>query len=145
MLSLTAALLALGSWLGSIVFQSAIVAPAVFGSLDADGAGKVLRTLFPRFFRLGIACGVVALIGIALAAGTPNRTLLLALVGAMLLANVVALAIVPAINAARDAGESGARRFRQLHGLSVGLTLGVMLSIIAVVALIVAGLTEAGS
>lgn len=35
MLSLTAALLALGSWLGSIVFQSAIVAPAVFGSLDA--------------------------------------------------------------------------------------------------------------
>ena len=145
MFFLTATLLALGCWFGSIVFQSAIVAPVVFTALDADGARRVLRTLFPRFFRLGIACGLVAFAGLVFTPGAFDRPVLPGLVGAMLIANAVALAVVPATNAARDAGEAGEARFRALHRLSVGLTLAVLVGIVAVVSIITGGLAETGS
>lgn len=139
MLPLLAALLALGTWLGSIIFQSAVVAPVAFSSLDQDGARRLLRRLFPRFFRLGIACGVVALSGIALAGRAPGSLVFLIVAG-MLFANVIALAMVPAINAASDAGAAGKQRFRILHGTSVLLTLGVLAGCIAVVAMLTASL-----
>ncbi len=47
------------TWLGSIVFQTAVVAPAVFVNLDEATARKFLRTVFPRFYRLGLVCGAL--------------------------------------------------------------------------------------
>ena len=140
MLPLLAVLLALGTWLGSIVFQSAVVAPVAFSSLDQDGARRLLRRLFPRFFRLGIACGVIALSGIWLAGRAPG-SLVFWIVISMLVANVAALALVPAINAASDAGAAGKQRFRVLHGASVLLTFGVLAGCIAVLAMLTASLT----
>ena len=63
MLASALAVLCAGAWLGTIVFQSALVAPAVFGELDPAAARRVLRRLFPRFFVLGLG-----LVGLALAA-----------------------------------------------------------------------------
>ena len=34
---------------GMILFQTAIVAPVVFTTLDAENASKFLRKIFPRF------------------------------------------------------------------------------------------------
>ncbi|MCH5373373.1 MAG: DUF4149 domain-containing protein, partial [Planctomycetes bacterium] len=65
MLPLSIILLATGAWSGAIVFQSALVAPAVFGELDGDAARRVLRRLFPRFFVLGIGLTVFALLAAA--------------------------------------------------------------------------------
>jgi uncharacterized membrane protein len=127
-------------WVGAIVFQSAIVAPAVFGDLDETQARSFLRTLFPRFFRLGIVCGAVMLTSVGLFGmlGGWSATAATLAAGAMLmtLLAVASLALVPHINGARDAGSAGATRFRRLHGASVMLTLAVLLVGIALLVIV---------
>ena len=142
MLATLLAIICAGTWLGAIVFQSALVAPAVFGELDAAAARRVLRRLFPRFFIMGLV-----LIGLALAAvilgatPTATRSTTAATLGTMLLATGLALALVPAINAASDAGK--ASRFRLLHGASVLLTLATLAGAIGVIVILVRGMGAA--
>ena len=123
--------LALAIWVGAIVFQSAVVASSVFTTLDADDAGAFLRRLFPRFFRAGIVCGAGMLVGIGViyAAGVRDgRLVALAMTTAVMIAlQFSAGRMVPAINAARDAGEAGRRRFGRLHGINVLLTIAALL------------------
>ena len=47
---------------GIILFQSAIVAPSVFKTLNADQASPFLRSVFPKLFRLVAILGALALI-----------------------------------------------------------------------------------
>jgi len=123
--------IALATWLGAIVLQSLVVAPTLFTVLDEGPAGRVLRRLFPRFFRLGLICGAVALLCIAALylgpVDAPHAGIAtLVLVGAITASQGICLWLVPRINAARDRGPSGARSFRQLHGASVTLTLAAL-------------------
>lgn len=124
-------LIALSTWVGTIVFQSAIVAPAVFVALETESARRFLRTLFPRFFRLGIVCGSIMIAGtvaLGMLAGWSGRLPAIAgLSTVMLLLQIVSLKMVPWINAARDAGKSAATRFHVLHRRSVVLTVIVLL------------------
>ena len=53
---------ALSVWLGTIVFFSFVGAPGVFGAFAESQraeAGRVIGRLFPGYYRLGYACGVV--------------------------------------------------------------------------------------
>lgn len=125
------AAVALAVWIGSIVFQSFVVAPTIFKRLPPESAGVVLRALFPRFFRLGLLCGLSAL-GALLVLGSItdwSRTSipLLLMLAAMTGSQLYALRLVPRINEARDAGSAAEGRFKRLHGLSVGLTVAVLL------------------
>jgi len=54
-------LLALGLWVGSVVFFSLIVAPTLFGTLGRETAGRAVSAIFPRYYLFGGACGLVAL------------------------------------------------------------------------------------
>ena len=129
-LALSVATLGAAVWTGAIVFQSALVAPSVFSALEAPDASKFLRRLFPSFFRLGIVCGVVTTAGFAFVAflsGPAHVLWPLVLSATMTLLAIVSLLMVPGINAARDAGESGAARFERLHRLSVLLTVAILL------------------
>ena len=141
-ISTTLFTIAAAVWIGAIVFQSAVVAPAVFAVLSETEARGFLRILFPRFFRLGLVCGALMLASLVLSgsvagwsaamAGLAAGALLMTLLGA------ISLALVPRINAARDAGADGASRFKRLHGASVLLTLAILvvgIALIAVVAL----------
>lgn len=119
------------SWVGAIVFQSAIVAPAVFVDLDADSARRFLRTLFPRFFKLGIVCGVLMGTAVLLLAAnggwsSPLR-MIAAATGTMLVLELISLWLVPRINAARDAGAVAEDRFARLHRASVLMTVVILL------------------
>lgn len=130
--ALVIATLALSVWSGAIVLQSTVVAPRVFRALDEASARVFLRALFPPFFRVGLICGLiatVALLPISVTAGWPG-SLLAMISGAGLVAVLagVSLSLVPAINAARDAGHAGARRFSRLHGISVLLTVTGLLA-----------------
>jgi uncharacterized membrane protein len=62
-------LLALGTWLGSIIYFSFAVAPALFGALSSrDQAGAVVGIALGRLHHLGIIAGIlylVAAIGLA--------------------------------------------------------------------------------
>ena len=53
-------LLALGLWIGSIVFFSLVTAPGLFGALPRDQAGQAVSAIFPRYYAFGAACGLTA-------------------------------------------------------------------------------------
>jgi uncharacterized membrane protein len=55
-------LLAVGLWIGEVVFFSFVVAPSVFGVLPSTDAGKVVGAIFPRYYALGAGAGAVALV-----------------------------------------------------------------------------------
>ena len=138
--ALAIALTAIGIQVGAIVFQSGFVAPVVFAELDESAASRFLRSLFPRFFRLGIVCGalgLVALVAAGLAGGFhAPLPLLVAIAAATTALDAAALALVPAINDARDRGAAGAARFRFLHRLSVLATVIVLILGIAFIAIV---------
>ena len=126
-------------WVGAILFQSAIVAPVVFKTLDEQGARAFLRAVFPRLFTLGIVCGVV-MVACAAVLGQAHgfaswRLVILAMSGTMLVLGIIARLQVTSINAARDAGEAGKARFAALHRVNVALTVLVLLTGLAVLAL----------
>ena len=129
-----------GIWVGTVVFQSAIVAPTVFVDLDEATARSFLRTLFPRFFRLGLVCGALMLAGliaIGLIAGwTTTVVSLAAMTGVMFSLEWISLAMVPYINAARDAGAAAHSRFARLHRTNVLLTVLILLLGIALLAIV---------
>jgi hypothetical protein len=131
-----------GVWVGAIVFQSAVVAPAVFVDLDEASARSFLRTLFPRFFRLGLICGALmlaSLLGFVAVSGWSSTGVLLASTTlVMIILEAISLALVPHINAARDAGEAGQATFERLHRTSVLLTVAILLLGISVLAIVAA-------
>ena len=107
---------------GMILFQTAIVAPVVFTTLDSENASKFLRKIFPRFFMVIFILGISALIvssvflsiqGIVIAAVTA-------------ISMIISYLVVPATNKARDEDRSTA--FRRLHTLTVVLTLFTLLA-----------------
>lgn len=122
--------LALSLWLGAMGFFSFVVAPTVFRVLDGEAAGRFLRTVFPRYYLFGAGCSLV-LVTAALVSPVAGVWVL---GGGLVLAGLAfaSLALVPAINRARDAGASGARRFQRLHGLSVGLNVLALLVAVGV-------------
>lgn len=121
-------LAAAGVWTGAILFHSAVVAPSTFRVLDSDTAGLFLRRLFPSFFRFGLVCGALMLAGLVAEAAfaASMRMDALAITIAMCVLQAICLAMVPAINAARDEGEAGKRRFGRLHLVNVLLTVSVL-------------------
>ena len=131
-----------GTWVGAIVFQTAVVAPAVFVDLDEAAARSFLRTLFPRFYRLGLLCGALMFAGLlwigAVAGWTTTVVILIVATSVMVILEAISLGMVSHINAARDAGEAGRARFLRLHGLSVLLTVVILLLGIGVLAIVAA-------
>lgn len=109
-----------GAAFGAVVFVSFVLAPMVFRALEPASASRFLRAMFPRYYAYLLACGAgLAGVGLAVPGIGPASVALAALAAASIL-------LVPRINAARDAGEARRRRFRQLHGLSVALNLGML-------------------
>ncbi|MBI4715961.1 MAG: DUF4149 domain-containing protein, partial [Nitrospirae bacterium] len=46
---------------GSLVFFSFVGAPAIFKSLPREQAGDLAGVIFPRYYLLGLICGLIAL------------------------------------------------------------------------------------
>ncbi len=55
-------LIALGCWLGGIVFFSFFTTRIVFASLPRPEAGVAIRALFPQYYLLGYVAGTVSLV-----------------------------------------------------------------------------------
>jgi|TARA_B110000483_G_C18149237_1_gene524704 hypothetical protein len=108
---------------GIIIFQTAIVAPSIFKSLDSSQASPFLRTIFPKLFRVVAVLGAIALVIIfVFEIGSISKYLIFtASFGLPLICG----AIVPATNAARDSGND--KNFKILHTISVLLTMLVLI------------------
>ncbi|MBS1826086.1 MAG: DUF4149 domain-containing protein [Acidobacteria bacterium] len=128
-------LAAISLWLGSIVFFSFVVAPALFRSLGKETAGMAVRTIFPQYYLLGIACGLV-LCGVQVARGLlwywggmirPSIVLFVLLTAVAVYARQ---RLTPAVDAARKEGESGKTDFDRLHRRSVQLNAFLLLCLV---------------
>ncbi|MBT5644319.1 MAG: DUF4149 domain-containing protein [Gammaproteobacteria bacterium] len=119
-MSLDIILVLVSIWVGSIIFFSAIIAPTVFKVLDEKSAGLFLRAFFPKYYIFGLIMGLLSIVLIFLLS-IPTNTMLLALLIVMIALTVTSKLMIPVINAARDMGEAGVRRFKKLHTISVML------------------------
>ncbi len=138
-------------WLGAMGFFAFVAAPAAFGVLGRESAGRLIAALMPRYHWIGLALGVLALCGIIGRWGRAGAALLdrlpLALVLLMLALTAWSLfVLLPQVDSLRLALPPGrppealaaspeAARFARLHTLSTLLGLSVMAAGIGVVLL----------
>jgi prepilin signal peptidase PulO-like enzyme (type II secretory pathway) len=102
---------------GGMVLFSFGFAAVLFSALPMDMARLTLRKTFPHFYLFVI---LTAAAGAAALATRDNVSA--ALLAAIAVTTVpTRQALMPAINAATDAGATG--RFKALHGVSVAITL----------------------
>ncbi len=75
--------LAIAFWAGGAALFTFVLTPIIFKANDRDTAGKIVGTLFPGYFKWGLACGIVALASLLLIRGK-NFTLILVVLILML-------------------------------------------------------------
>jgi hypothetical protein len=134
----------LGTWIGGILFFSAIVAPAAFTLFSSEQAGSLVSLTLGRLHLAGMVCGVIYLIVTAAGARTPAALLRPAplLVLLMIVLTFVSQfwvsgnmeAIRAQVGGPMDALRAGDPlrvSFDRLHRLSVRLEVGVLLAGIA--------------
>jgi len=137
-------LTAVAVWLGAMGFFAFIAAPAAFGALDREAAGRFVSVVFPRYYGVGLALGLVACFGLGVRwMGGAWRGLDWTVAGLVLLMLALTLyagaVVLPAAHAAREAARAvtgdpaAAMGFARLHRLSSILNVIVMLSGILVV------------
>jgi len=135
----TAYLLALAVWLGTIVFHSFVVAPALFRTLPQTTAGDVVSRIFPAYYLVGYVCGAIAVAApryLTLSAPGEPSWRWASMIAAILLAlTLVAGAVIPPRAAAlrRELPAAAAdapvrKQFRQLHQMAVVANLLVLAS-----------------
>jgi uncharacterized protein DUF4149 len=61
---------AIGVWLGTVVSFSFVMLPTIHGVLEGR-ASALLDQLFPRYYIIGLLCGLTALAAVSLAPTTP--------------------------------------------------------------------------
>jgi hypothetical protein len=155
MIALFVYLVAIACWLGGIVFFSFFTAPVIFTQLPIADAGKVVHTIFPRYYALGYIAGTIALaLAIYFTAVRDSRLWwglsVAALVLALGLTFYAGAVVRPRVDAIRGVSEEQnpdpARKaeFDHLHHLSVYLNGAVLLLNLAAIAATAEALTRRG-
>jgi uncharacterized membrane protein len=132
-------LTAVAVWLGAMGFFAFIAAPAAFTTLDREAAGRFVSAVFPRYYAVGLALGLVALFGLGVRwMGGGWRGLdWLSAAGVLLMLALTLYAgavVLPAAHTAREAARGAgadpatAAGFARLHRLSGILNVIVMAS-----------------
>jgi hypothetical protein len=125
-------------------FFAFVIAPAAFTVLDREAAGRFVSVVFPRYYAIGLALGLVGLFGLGVRwFGGGWRGLDWVTAGLVLLMLALTLyagaVLLPAAHAAREtaraavADPAAAAGFARLHRLSSILNVIVMVSGILVV------------
>ena len=138
----------LGTWIGSILFFGAIMAPAAFTLFSSEQAGNLVNLTLGRLHLAGMVCGVIYLIVTAAGARTPAALLrpapLLVLVMIVLTfvsqfwvtGNMEALRAQAGGSLQSLPADSALRAsFDRLHVISVRLETGVLLAGVAALVL----------
>ena len=112
-----------GMIVGIILLQTAIVAPTLFKKLEFKQVGPVIRALWPKFFLLLSTLGSANLVDLYLHSNHSNIHYTIA--GLTVVFSTICYAIIPATNRATDEGNQ--KRFKQLHKISVLLTVVILL------------------
>lgn len=147
-------LLALSVWIGSIVFFTVVVAPAVFKTLPSEEAGKLQRAIFPRYYLLGIICAMVGIVCVGCLLADHAFGKWPGILSLLLLASTggtdgwLLMAVLPRLNELRERKTpvigSGKLpephwevEWKELHRASVQLNFAVLASALALLFLVV--------
>jgi uncharacterized protein DUF4149 len=131
---------AVGVWLGTVVSFSFVMLPTIHGVLEGR-ATVLLDQLFPRYYIIGLLCGLTALAAVSLAPTTPllpfseRVRLAFPVVMALLCSLVGHYALLPRLQ--RDRSGANERSFARLHQVSAALnstTLAMLVLAVAAVA-----------
>lgn len=108
---------------GIILFQTVVIAPLVFKTLDEKNSRPFLRSIFPKLFVLIALLSTVSFFQNLLF----NNNFILTIVSFITFISMLACyLIIPATNKARDDGND--KVFKRLHTISVILTIFVLLA-----------------
>jgi hypothetical protein len=132
--------LTLGTWIGSVLYFGAIVAPAAFSILTPDQAGSLVGITLGRLHLMGIVAGVIYLVVTALGARSAAallRPASLLVIIMLVLTFVSQYWVSETMNALR--GQMGSvaatpatselrASFDRLHGISVRLEMAVLIA-----------------
>ncbi len=128
-------------WVGTIVYQSTVVAATVLKVLDGQQARRFLRIIFPRFYSLGLICALTLLVCMTALGFDANwarvNFWLLSAVLVMTTSQLISIWLVPRINAAADVNKP---EFKRLHVASVMLTVVILVLGTGILILIAGGL-----
>lgn len=130
----------LATYLGGLIFGTAVVAPVAVGSLSENQAGAFLRRYWVIYHRIAVVGGLLfagfAALGSTVSA-VPARYALfvVCLAGFMTLCFYVAMTLIPSINHARDTGDH--QTFDRLHRRNVSLvSAGILTTMVLLAALV---------
>jgi hypothetical protein len=138
---------ALGTWVGSILYFGAIVAPSAFTVLTLDQAGALVGLTLGRLHLLGLVAGAIYLIATAVGAKSvvalarPAPLLVVLMIVLTFVSQFWVMATMDALRAqmgsvaATPATNSLRASFDRLHTISVRLEMGVLLSGLAALVL----------
>lgn len=126
--------LSVAAWFGTVVCLSFVVTPAAHGTFPTPEARRFLRPIFPRFYRLGFVCGLIALAVVAIGRTGLSQEEMVRLTGPVVVAMITTLVggeiLLPRL---RDIDREDPR-FERLHFASTMLnstTLGALALAIA--------------
>ena len=111
-----------GIIVGIIIFQTSVIAPSVFKTINSEETSKFLRIIFPKFFILIFALGVMSLI-VELLYEKNISTISISVLTVLMA--LLCYIIIPSTNSATDEGDK--KKFKKLHSISVFTTLGILL------------------
>lgn len=110
-----------GIIVGMVVFQSAIIAPTIFATLDEKNAGKIIRKIFPRLFKLIVLISLIMTINSFIIG---NSSFLKMIYVSTFILMAINFLIIPTTNKSRDEGND--KKFKFLHTLSVLTTMLIL-------------------
>ena len=115
-----------GAWAATLWFFTFGVARNLFGLFPRERAGEITTALFPAYFLVAIALGILATVTLWFHRKTPRTKPALAL---QLLA-LAALASIPLfIQPAMAANPPGTPGFARLHGISMALNILALIAV----------------
>ena len=136
--------LAIGCWVGGSALFTFLLTPLIFASYSRDIAGGIVGTLFPGYFRWGLACGAVALLCQIINRGRFALASLVVITIMLALTTVQAFVLEPRAAALKrsipsfetTASDHPQRvQFRKLHGISMAANLAVIVGGVVLVIL----------
>ena len=111
-----------GIIVGMIILQSTIIAPTIFTTLEQDNAGKLIRNIFPKLFKLIALLSLIMIINSFVVETSPFLKIIYFTTFLFMTINFL---IIPATNKSRDEGND--KKFKLLHSLSVLTTILILL------------------
>lgn len=111
-----------GIIVGTIILQSAIIAPTIFTTLEQDNAGKLIRNIFPKLFKFIALLSLIMIINSFVVETSPFLKIIYFTTFLLMTINFL---IIPATNKSRDEGNN--QKFKLLHSLSVLTTMLILL------------------